>query len=224
MSNKNSRITENDFLKIISAGMQHKLKIGTEVKIPNRYGITDIWVVADVNHDNTEKTVDLISKDLLQDYTSTAYDVGNGGWGSSHNYNTSTIRGWLNYVFITGFSGQIRTKLKPMVVETDVNNEIVTTNDKVKLLSATEIGIDNTFYSLPLNNEGSLYPIFINGNDNDAKDRRIKISSKGVGGSWWCRTKYLGIPKNICYICENGNYRCAECNDGYKGIVTTIRF
>ena len=138
---RKTKLTEEEFLEVINAEVQTSLQLGTEITLSNPLGTTDVWVVADVNHDGTIGTVDLVAKNLIQDTTTKAYTTNNSYWGSSQAYKDSTIRSWLTGTYITGFSTAIQNALKTMDVITDGSD---TVQDKIKLLSMNEVGFSKS--------------------------------------------------------------------------------
>ena len=225
-------LTEEEFLKVVNAGKQSSLKLNTEITLPNNKGNSNVWLVAGKNHDNTSGTVDLISKNLIQDSTIGAYTTNSGYWGSSNAYTHSYIRQWLTSTFIMGFSTAVQKALKVMEVGTDLssNSNITILNDKVKLLSMIELGISKyNEPNLPSNygSEGETYPIFEAGVGDTAKTKRIKYGSTGsVACKYWTRTRDTNLSGGVGVytIYSNGNHTVYNCTDNTIGIVPVIRF
>ena len=216
------QLTEKEFLGIVDAGIQSELSIGTEITLSNPLGTTNIWVVAGVNHDDTVGTVDLISKNLIQDSTDDAYG---GKFGVSQNYFWSKLYKWLNNVFINGFSIAIQNSLKTMNVKTDIDGSIESTQDKIKLLSMNELGLTNSDWKyVPNTAEGTMYPIFESGNSDSAKAKRKKYKSDGGTGWYWTRSRIVGGSNYVCCADSNGSYSFSYYTNATGGVVAAIRF
>ena len=122
------------------------------------------WRVIDVNHDNTNGTVDLVSKYAIAD-GSTDYSFRNSknGYKDSDDdvnwinrndvYQNGYAREWLNNALLNGFSGDIKNAMRTMDVECmqwncyDGNTrdfaQSMHLQDKVKIPSLTESGFDS---------------------------------------------------------------------------------
>lgn len=213
-------LSEVEFLKIVKFGRQSELNIGTIITLPNGRGTTNQWLVADVNHDDTTGTVDLVSRRLIRDKTSEAYTTNNSYWGSSQLYADSTIRNWLTETYINGFSTAIQNVLKTMnVVVSDKNGYPASTNDKIKLLSLVELGYDNIAVSgKPSSEEGTRYPIFNTFSD------RIRYEATGDLGEYWTRTRDTSASTYVFYIENDGSCASTVCQNTTVGIVPVIRF
>lgn len=219
-------LTENEFLKIVGEGRQAEMTTGTEITLPNSLGTTNVWVVADVNHDNTTGTVDLVAKNLIQDSTTNAYSTNGGIWGPTFIYSNSTIRNWLINTYITGFSSAIQSALKTMNVDNvdDTGSNIKTTKDKIKLLSCTELRF-NPSSMMPSTAEGSAYPIFSYGTGSAANTKRVKYKADGTTASWyWTRTRSADAADCVCVSTVGGDFSRFNRTRTDGGIVPVIRF
>ena len=158
--------------------------IGKTVYLSNSATYSQEWIIIDVNHDNTNGTVDLISKYSIlkwdtntstlpgasSDYGLLTYPNKTGGKsaGSSDNY-TYTIRSFLDNHVLQGFSTDAQNGLEPMNVRAVVNKATGNywTDDvtydystKIKVPSLYELGYNQR------NNDGIvIYNNFlVNGN------------------------------------------------------------
>ena len=219
-------LTEEEFLKIVNAGKQSSLKLNTRVTLSNSNGKSNLWLVAGINHDGTTDTVDLIAKNMIQNNLT---DASIGKLESRQPYKETVIYSWLNNTYITGFSTNIKNCLKFMEVDTDIDGTIVTTQDKIKLLSMNELGFDTaTATNMPTTLEGTMYPIFESGNDDSANTKRIKCKWDGVTPhKYYVRTR-INHPTSgsIRYIDSDGSYNSTDQSWGFynHGIVPVIRF
>lgn len=228
--NKTS-LTEAEFLELVNAGGQSKLSLGTEITLPNSYGKTNVWVVIGTNHDNTVGTVDLMSRQVICDETGQVYTTDGGVWDpDSQIYEDSTVRKWLNNSFITGFSTNIRNALKVMEVSTDVKGTIKVTNDKIKLPSMKEVGLDTALFIseyLPpkVKYEGTMYPAFESGDGDSAKAKRIKYDVAGkYGKGYWTRTYGTDSSGYVFYVNFQGGNGRTFYNESDLGMSPIIRF
>ena len=214
-----SSLSQSEFLKIINAGRQSELSTGVVVTLNNSYGTTNQWVVADVNHDGTSGTVDLVAKNMIQDSTTKAYG---GKWGGNNNrYESSPIRNWLTETYITGFSTTIQNALKTM----DVKITGGTLQDKIKLLSMAEVGLTQSDWEYAPNvSEGTIYPIFERGTGSTAESKRTKYTANGGYGWYWTRSRIETNSTNVCYITSSGSYAAEPYTTTSGGIVPVIRF
>ena len=220
---KKTNLTEEEFLEIVNAGMQNELQLETEITLSNPLGTTDVWVVADVNHDGITGTVDLISKNLICDSTANAYTTNNSYWGSSQIYRDSTIRSWLTGTYITGFSTAIQNALKTMDVITDGSD---TVQDKIKLLSMNEVGFSNSDWgTIPTTVEGTRYPIFEKGDGFSARTKRKKYKANGSTAGWyWTRSRITGYSGNVWGVGSYGSYSGSDYANATGGVVAAVRF
>ena len=141
--------TEADMLKILNNGWYYRIFVGSEVQLNNSTATTNIYQIIDMNHDNTNNTVDLMRKYTVKD---------NVTFGQNQYYNNaSSPRVWLNGDYYNGFSTDIKNHMQTMAVAW--NN--TTLNDKVKLPSVTELAatIVKVEFS-PIITEGNDYPLF----------------------------------------------------------------
>lgn len=220
-----SRLTEDEFLLIVKSGYQSKLRLTTEITLGNSINPINTWIVAGVNHDHTINTVDLVSAYAIGQ-TKDLYTENDGAYGPSQCYENSTVRKWLNTEFIFGFSKNVRDCLRPMVVETTVGNETVVHNDKVKLLSMNELGLNNNHSEfIPPNKEGVMYPIFSHGDSNYANKERVKITLNNyICGQYLTRTSHKGVDNLCCTINYIGKFHYCRHDFKNASVVPVIRF
>ena len=179
---KNGFLEESVFIDIINSGQITIIPTGAIVKLSNSVGNNEYWVVADKNHDNTLNTIDLVPIGFVAEGMSFSDSP-------ETTYGESSIRTWLNGEFLAGFSEEIQEKMINMNVITYIEGNVLTGDysDKVKLLSAVEAGIYNSYVNSIegsfVRDEGSVYPIM------QYPTYRCNISiSDGDMKSYWLRT------------------------------------
>ena len=203
-----SSFTEAEFLGVIADGNQALMTIGATITLSNTYCNT--YEVIGVNHDGTTGTVDIMAHT----------QVGNQQFSSSSQiYSSSNIRTWINGTYFNAFSNDIQNASKAMSVVTDGSS---TVNDKVKLLSATEMGITGSYVPT---GEGSLYTgVFTPG------DRTSYITNRWRGPGSYGNSSYLWLRSRGT---NNTNYVWRVRSDGYcnnyfytntYGVLPVLRF
>lgn len=158
------------------------------------------WSIGDFNHDSTSYTCDLILDNNMHVRT----------FGYGQTYSSCDARTWLTGTYYNGFSTDIRNKLQTMAVASNDS----TLNDKVKLLSFTEVnGSTGTTYTSYIT-EGTQYPIFT---DNASRIRT------GVSASWWLRSRFTTHTDNVWIVSSDGSISIARYYSSV-GLVPAIRF
>ena len=187
------------------------MHVGATITLSNTYCST--YEVIGVNHDGTTGTVDIMAHT----------QVGNQQFStSSQVYSSSNIRTWINGTYFNAFSESIRNAAKTMAVVTNTSSGNTTTNDKVKLLSAAEIGMTHTYAPT---GEGSLYTgVFTPGAYNEyITDRWRAAGSYGNANYYWLRSRYSYSTANVWIVGSYGN-----CNNssyaGTRGVLPVLRF
>lgn len=136
-------ISVDDLIWLIDNGYISKDLIGKKVYIYNSFCKTQTWIIIGINHDKTKNTIDLISESLVMD--NIIFSI------SSNKYDKSNIRKKINKL-IDGFDISIQDYLMNMDIKTD--NYI--NNDKIKILSMTELGLED-YHSDIVKYEGEPY-------------------------------------------------------------------
>ena len=226
-----SSLTESEFLQIVNAGKQASMTTGVIITLPNSLGTTNQWEVADVNHDDTTGTVDLVSKNLIQDSAYTICGGPIGGTNVNPTYQDSTIRNWLTNTYITGFSTNIKNALKTMDVRIqDMDYDMSTLQDKIKMVSVQEIGLDDDCTDEDIDvwkDEGTIYPIFTYGTSTEANNKRIRNKKDGTAGAYFTRSGFHSTSSSgVSYgVLSDGSYaRSAWHTETRYGILLAIRF
>lgn len=194
-------------VRALTSGKITKDYIGRMVRLTNSEVDTEEWIIANVNHDSTEGTVDLFPAKVLK--TDMQFDT------TSQLYSLSDLRYWLNDEFYNGFTEEIRNAIVDQQILS--NGEIL--EDKVKCPSLTELGISYDY----LINEGSMYPIF-----GDEIKYGVNISSifkdkNGNSMRYWTRSRRTNYSYYVWFVNNNGYCLYNNCN--YSGaVVACIRF
>ena len=164
-----------DPIEALTSGNINSTHIGQIVHIYNSTTACTEWIIADINHDGTSGTIDLMANNCLSmaDYNNTDSDL--------CNYKTSGLREYLNEKFYDGFS----TRMKSIMIDTECgyNGEIL--HDKVKIPSLSEFGYALTDYDTA---SGNYYPIF---NTSD-KNSYVRKMFNYVAKPYWTRNTYNG--------------------------------
>ena len=202
-----SSFTEAEFLTVIAEGNQAHMTIGATITLSNTYCST--YEVIGVNHDGTSGTVDIMAHT----------QVGNQQFGSSQVYSSSSIRTWINGTYFNAFSDNIRNAAKTMSV---VTNGSATANDKVKLLSMTEIGATNTYAPT---GEGSLYTgVFTPNPSSTATTNRWRVAGTyGNTRYYWLRSRSTYGTTDVWYVRSDGNCNRTS-HTGTFGVLPVLRF
>ena len=158
-SNTKAAISLINPVKALSSGKITKDYIGKVVYLRNSNMANQEWIIADVNHDGTNNTVDLVTRCIINfDRTSENTDV-DRPFGDNAVYETSTIRSLLNSTIYNGFDNCVKNALKDLNVAS--NGKIL--HDKVKLLSLKELCLKPRSSATNFSGyvqEGNEYPLF----------------------------------------------------------------
>ena len=203
--------TEEEFLSIIADGNQALMHAGALITLSNQY--CDTYEVIGVNHDGTVNTVDIMAHTQVGDQQFSAY---------SQEYSSFNIRTWINDIYFNAFSSNIRNAAKTMNVVTNTDSGNTTTNDKVKLLSMTEIGATHTYAPTE---EGSLYTGVFTPNlwNTATPDRWRAAGTYGNANYYWLRSRHTSYTGAVWYVGSGGN--CYVGNfAGTRGVLPVLRF
>ena len=145
--------TQAEFLSVVRAGDADKMHVGALIYLDNEY--CDTYEVIGVNHDNTNGTVDIMSH----------YSLHLMEFGSSPNYEKSSVREWLLTEYLSAFPSKVQNCMNTMRVVyynakgSSSSAKWIYLPDKVKLLSCTELsGISVSNYDFV--SEGTAYEAF----------------------------------------------------------------
>ena len=179
--NIDDELSTIDPVDLLTSGRITKFDIGKTVYISNSYLADQEWVIADVNHDNTKGTVDLITKYTI-DNTCCTYE--------NEEYYESELR-FRMYDIVEGFSTEVINNL----VSLQVTSNKYVLNDLLKNPSMTEVGIQPPEGSS--NGEGEIYPIFGNSLSDTTNANAIRLNSSQKLANYWTRTTYNGTTMLI---------------------------
>ncbi len=204
-------LTQDEFIAICNQGLQSMMSIGAIIHMNNEY--CNIYEVIDVNHEGTLNTVDVMAHT----------QVGNMVFGSSQNYNTSsisTIRTWINDNYINAFDYEVRELMKVQQVTT----RGTTQNDKAKLLSWRELGVTYSATTVDSTDGGTQYPVFTAGAYGTAiLDRWRGPGNYSHATYCWLRSRYSSGNSHVWHTVANG--RCEYSSYDYDfGVLPVLRF
>ncbi len=112
----------------------------------------------------------------------------------NNNYFESHIREYLNRIMLQGFSADVQNAIAETPVEYYANGEIKTANDKLWLMSRTEIGLGSSGYAPK---EGSPFDYFVD-------DESRKKTFAGDREWYWLRTPYSNGTSNAWRVDADG--------------------
>ena len=169
--NLDKEITKVNPVKALTSGKITSAYIGKTVYLSNSASVCQEWRIADINHDGTTGTVDLVSKYNLQDGLAFS-DSAHIALYSNMYYQNFSFRIYLNDTFYNGFAGEVRSSMKDISTAygkyyysggsyyTNGGAGIQYINEKVKVPSITELGMTDENRPSKHFIEGSQYPIF----------------------------------------------------------------
>ena len=177
-------LSQDEFIAICDQGLQSMMSIGAIIHM-NNYYCTDYEVI-DVNHDGTSNTVDVMAHT----------QVANMIFGNTADYETSSIRTWINSTYFESFDYEIRELAKIMRIQYTKPNQSSSMylTDKVKLLGWTELGINSSFI------EGSRYPVFPSASAGSSIVERWRgPGNYGNASNYWLRSMYVSGAAEVRY-------------------------
>ena len=197
-------ISQSDFIKM-SDEDKHNLPIGTLVHLNNDYC----------------DTYEVIHKDKDSIYLMANYQANSMMFDpESYIYGNSRIRKWLNSIYLDNFDKIVTRNMK--VMEVASNGEIL--EDKVKILSCSELGITGTYIR---NDEGELYSE-LNSNPRDYNEDDF-IEAWRELGDWgshycvWTRSRYTTNSNYVWSVSSSGTCNFNGCTNTY-GVLPVICF
>lgn len=194
-------------VRALTSGKITKDYIGRMVRLTNSEADTEEWIIADVNHNSTEGTVDLFPAKILK--TNMQFST------ASQLYSLSDLRDWLNDKFYNGFTEDVRNAIVDQQFLS--NGEIL--KDKVKCPSLIELGIKYDY----LIKEGSIYPIFGDEVKYNVNKSSIFKNNNGNGVHYWTRSRYTGNSNRVWIVYYSG-YCGGFGYSNYNAVVACIRF
>ena len=194
------------------------------------------WIIADINHDNTEGTVDLFPKYIL-DKTAMSYCSTTITGTDVICYKRSNVRSYLVGKIYNGFNDEIKNAIIPQHFSIRYYSNIEYLDDNVRCPSYTDIGIiynetrDGITYTA-YDEEGTIYPIF----GGAAKKQNPLACYRDINGTiqtYWVRSR-CNRDYNGCIVRSSGTYEVnpiytaggTQNCDYYNGhhVVGIIRF
>ena len=142
-------------------------------------------------------------------------------WNSPdvNKYESSTIHSYLNGTLLNLFDSNIQSQIKQVKIPYHSGGGKGGTNQsganglpcKVFLVSAYEIGVNNSFYA---SDEGSKLDYFESGTGSSANNKRI-AKFNGSGNFWWTRSMRTSNTSDVMYIGNNGTLSPASASASF---------
>lgn len=194
-----------DPVDILTSGRITTDDLGKTVYLSNSAIVCQEWIIADVNHDNTTDTVDLISKTTLDNYDKKmSWDGSN--WAGVY-YIGSGVDTYLENTVYNGFSDSIKNAINYAVVP-----EYPKVQRHVILLSSKEFG----YMSYSNKEEGTVYPIFEPVCSPNPKIACITPDGVDRNDCYWTRTFYNdGNGNGFTYNVNDDGYIGYSYNNGF---------
>lgn len=187
------------------------------------------YIIADVNHDGVENTVDVIAVDPVVKFRQ--FDSSD----QNKNYSQSGIRQFLNNDYYNGLDDTVKKRLAPFTIyrndiinkDENGNSKFVEEKDYVRLLTCTEVGFEE-YSHLDENDDpdvgckydkGTLYPIF---SDNNSRLKYIDFGDRKMPREYWLMTPY-DASTDVMGVSEFGGYGAYRPTNNL-GVVTVMRF
>ena len=227
--NLDKELTKVDPVKALASGKIKKSDIGKTVYLSNSISPCQEWIIADIDHDNTKGTVDIISKYSLTNKSNNWNFGSRTATGYNHPYYyASGIRESINNfrsydgLFPSGFSAEIQNAIKvqdvPCTLKESLNSNVY---DKIKLPSLSELGLmgDRNKSITYSNNEGTIYPLFgIEQSDANASPKYFNYTDGSATwrDEYWTRTTSIDTDRvaTVSMNLEPGYY--ASVKDYYS--------
>lgn len=183
-----------------------KLKVGDRIiSHHNRFGDID-WTVIGIGIDGQEagqkrQTVTLHMTHALDDMY-LPFDTPNKKYCWGHNaWDDCNLRNWLNKYFLSGFPKADQEAMLSVEKTTcrndDEGGEAYTTQDRLFLLSASELG----FTGDNIRDEGAAYPFY----ENHPENRKKTDSPSGDESCYWMRSPRPWSATNVRSVNTDGS-------------------
>ena len=117
-------------------------------------------------------------------------------------YNASDIRTWLNETFLKMLPSDLQSVISQKPVKATSGsqvNTVITSNDKIWLLTEKEVFGQITYSGSTENAVNSQYPIFT-----DASSRVRTQGSNGAAVHVWLASPYISNSLSFCYVNTSG--------------------
>ena len=206
-------LTKVNPIRTLKSGKFTKDDIGKTVYLSNSSSQCQEWVIADVNHDDEDGSVDLFPKYVLVE---TVPDI---TYGTQITYFTTKLRRYLNDIFIYGFTDDVRNSLSYLEYKyvNTTSKKDVTMSDKIKPPTQLEVGVYSSGYSsLEKYYPSKIYPYF----GSTAINTNTKAIVKNISNT----------PVAYCLRTMNSSYSCLGISEqgtmksSGSGAVGFIRF
>lgn len=182
-----SRSKWSEVAKVLAAGNDGYLSVGDVITDKLKNGETFSVEVVALNP-YAENTAVFVFKDLPERYVMNDDATNRGGWRDCK------MRRHLRDEFFALLPDDLQAVIKERTIKQKLNGNIVTTQDKLWIMSHVEIF-------------GGTYETDIDDVQFEwFKDRRNRIKFfNGEPYYWWERSPYYSNTNNFCYVYTNGN-------------------
>lgn len=191
----------NKVANMMQNGFDHIFQVGDVIVSSHTEAGQIAWVVIgkDMDHDPEQPnrhTLTLQMRDVPLGFY--RFDPSQPGepWGRNE-WESSSIRRWLNGDFLGGFTAEERAAMIGVdkLTYNTSSGKVERTHDKLFLLSCTEVGFAPGEY---IKEEGTAYPYFT------GDESRRKVDSDGDARSWWLRSPVPGSAHSVRYVYTDG--------------------
>ena len=181
--NKCKRYSLADIIYLIQNNAISDALLGKIITIPNA-GRCNLFKIIGVNYEGTSNTIDAqsIHNAIPEQYFDDSTNI----------YKDSSIRKYLNNEYLEGFCKLAKDLMVTMQVKS--NGDVL--NDKVKILSMTEMGMEEYINDRIVQNEGEEYPLYIHMLKDTVEDHDYIIHMT--------RSRDLGYGSGVWRIYSNG--------------------
>ena len=182
-------------VSVLTSGKITSDHIGKTVYLSNSAITCQEWIIADVNHDGTSGTVDLVCKHCYYGELSTKngvqFDQTSNYYAASSLYNNTHNK-------VSYFTDDVKNAMKTI----NFISGSETLQDKIKIPSLTEVGCNKNSYCTPAQ-EGTIYPLFGN-TQSSPNNLAIFTDCDGTTRKYWTRTARPDTTNMIMCVDKTG--------------------
>ena len=209
----------NKVANMMQNGFDHIFQVGDVIVSSHTEAGQIAWVVIgkDMDHDPEQPnrhTLTLQMRDVLLGFY--RFDPSQPGapWGRNE-WESSSIRRWLNGDFLGGFTAEERAAMIGVdkLTYNTSSGKVERTHDKLFLLSCTEVGFTPGEY---IQEEGAAYPYFT------GDESRRKVDSDGDARYWWLRSPNPGNANHVRNVNPDGALNNYDAYYGYGAAAACV--
>ena len=193
-------------VKLLNSGKISKDDIGKTVYLSNANTPCQEWLIADVNHDIEDGSVDLVPKYILGEQI----NYGNGY------YYQSNLKKWLNGTILAGFTDDVYNAMIEMQYKSHKNSDsAIYLTDKVKCPNLIEVGVTGG----KSGESGYTYPIY--GTATSVNSKAILRNASNTAVEYYTRTVYQanGSYSTMESVSTSGSHDTDTTSSGAMGII-----